>query len=58
MTYEQADRYVVLFGGFTPSGVALNDTWEFVAGRSTPNATTAPPNACGYAAMTYDAADG
>jgi hypothetical protein len=59
MTYDQADDYVVLFGGTNASGVSyLNDTWSYLAGVWTHIVTSAGPPARVDPAMTYDAAEG
>jgi hypothetical protein len=59
MTYDQADGYVVLFGGVNANGSSVfNDTWSFVGGVWTKILTANPPLGRTYASMTYDAADG
>ena len=61
MTYDAADRYVILFGGLTKSGVTLvrlSDTWEFLAGSWTNILPSSPLLARDYTSMAYDAADG
>ncbi|MCI4324484.1 MAG: hypothetical protein L3K00_01165 [Thermoplasmata archaeon] len=67
MAYDQADGYVVLFGGMSRFGVALDDTWSFVGGVWTalPGDTSAGgvpgvsyPIGRFQSSMTYDAADG
>lgn len=61
MTYDAADKEVVMFGGLdTASSAALNETWTYRAGvwtNLTPKLAVSPP--AGYrAAMTYDGSDG
>ncbi len=57
MTYDAADGYVLLFGGFTNSGAA-NDTWKFVGGKWTELHPTSAPSKRYSADMSYDAKDG
>lgn len=60
MAYDSADRLVLLFGGMSPSGVALNDTWTYSAGvwtNITASVGPAPSPRYGVG-MTYDAGDG
>lgn len=62
LTYDSADGYVVLFGGYDGS-VDLGDTWSFQAGTWTQllvsGCTPATcPSVRSGAAMTYDPADG
>jgi PKD domain/Galactose oxidase, central domain len=59
-TYDAADGYILLFGGQTPTGVVLNDTWSFVGGKWTNRtASSAQSPAPRYRPqMTYDASDG
>ena len=57
MTYDSADRCIVLFGGFTPQSY-LNDTWEFSHGKWTKVRTASAPNPQKFVTMTYDAKDG
>jgi hypothetical protein len=60
MTYDEADGYVLLFGG-TKSGFssgALGDTWKFAHGLWTELSPARSPSPRSGAAMTYDAADG
>ena len=64
MAYDAATSQLVLFGGFSDSGV-LNDTWVWngstwaqvddIPAGCTDNCTDSPP-ARGYAVMAYDAA--
>jgi PKD repeat protein len=60
MTYDATDNYVLLFGGQSSTGWALNDTWTFSGGQwrnitATAGAAPTPPR---YdMAMTYDAVD-
>ncbi|MDE1819552.1 MAG: PKD domain-containing protein [Euryarchaeota archaeon] len=64
MTYDAADGYVVLFGGFgcsTGSGCVaslLQDTWQFSGGAWTQLTPTTSPGTRYDASMTYDTADG
>lgn len=60
MTYDAADRYVVLFGGLSATAYPLDETWTFVNGSWTNITSTAgvAPVARSFMAMTYDAADG
>jgi PKD repeat protein len=60
MTYDSSDHEVVLFGGLSSEGAALNDTWVYSNGSWT-NVTAsagAGPSARYDAAMTYDSSDG
>jgi hypothetical protein len=62
MTYDAANRIVLLFGGWTygpshPAGKFFNDTWEFSKGAWTPLAVTVAPSPRAFAAITYDAYD-
>jgi hypothetical protein len=60
LAYDAADGYVVLYGGLSPLGLPLNDTWTFAHGawrNLTASLPSAPPP-LGMPAMTYDAADG
>lgn len=56
MTYDPADGYVVLFGGY--DGKYLDDTWTFVGGEWTELTETTAPSARLGASMAYDAKDG
>jgi hypothetical protein len=59
ITYDQADGYVLLFGGTTWNGSAVfNDTWSYVGGSWTRVLTSNSPPGRAYTTMTYDAADG
>jgi hypothetical protein len=55
MTYDAADKYVVLFGGW--NGSFLADTWSF-NGFWTPLTPTTSPSARSQAAFTFDYKDG
>jgi galactose oxidase-like protein len=57
MTYDQADGYVVLFGGANDSGF-LNDTWTYLGGVWTEVNPPTSPAGRSEASMTYDFADG
>ncbi|MCI4345603.1 MAG: hypothetical protein L3K07_02450, partial [Thermoplasmata archaeon] len=61
MTYDQADGYILMFGGQTTvkgSSQLLNDTWTFVGGKWTQATTIIAPNARDLPGLAYDAADG
>jgi hypothetical protein len=60
MTYDQADGYVLLFGGqISPSSaIPVNDTWNFSAGTWTQLHPTFAPTPRIFAGLAYDAADG
>ena len=58
MAYDAKDGYVLLFGGISPSGTALGDTWEFLNGNWTQLHPSTSPAARYGAMMTYDVADG
>lgn len=59
MTYDGADRDVVLFGGQSSSGRLLDDTWTYHAGVWANVTSTAgtPPPARSATNLVYDAAD-
>ncbi len=62
-TYDAADGYDVLFGGYGPSSsnstlVMLNDTWKFQGGTWSQLVTNQSPPARYGGAMVYDASDG
>jgi hypothetical protein len=57
MTFDMADGYVLLFGGYSTTNLqplALNDSWRFVAGTWTRISTPTSPSARAGAAMSYD----
>jgi hypothetical protein len=58
MAYDEADHYVVLFGGGDSSGVIVGDTWTYSHGIWTSLDPAIAPSARVFAAMTYDQADG
>jgi hypothetical protein len=63
MTFDAADGYLVLFGGWTygpahPSGKFLNDTWKFASGTWTAFVPRSGPSGRSFASITYDAHDG
>jgi hypothetical protein len=60
MTYDAADGYVVLFGGLSPNGTLLAETWTFHAGvwKNLNLTSNESPPARAFASITYDAADG
>jgi Galactose oxidase, central domain len=59
MTYDEADGYVLLFGGLTSITLSdFADTWTYSHGIWTPLHPAASPPARDGAAMAYDAADG
>jgi hypothetical protein len=53
MTYDAANRHVVLFGGRRSAG-ALDDTWEWDGATWRPSTATGSPGARSGHAMTYD----
>jgi Galactose oxidase, central domain len=56
MTYDAADGYVLLYGGYFNGG-CYTDTWKFIAGTWTHlNTSSTPAQGCGTL-MTYDGAD-
>jgi hypothetical protein len=57
MAYDQADGYVVLFGGGNRT-TEFGDTWSFAAGSWSLIASAGGPPFRFEAPMTYDAADG
>jgi hypothetical protein len=57
MTYDAADKYVVLFGGVNATGVTLADTWTYNGAWSELSPATIPP-ARYNATMTYDYKNG
>jgi hypothetical protein len=57
MAYDQADGYVLEFGG-TANSQYSGTTWEFSAGVWTQATPTISPSAREGASMVYDAADG
>lgn len=58
MAYDPSAGDVLLFGGLSASGSALNDTWTFQAGRWTQRTpVVAPPTRRG-AGLAYDSTDG
>jgi hypothetical protein len=61
MTYDAADGYILLFGGFNWTlGYATADTWEFAGGTWTGLTTGLPvsPPAGSFGTMAYDGTDG
>jgi hypothetical protein len=60
IAYDDADGYVVLFGGMTGynAGMPQNDTWKYHDLQWTNISTSRSPAPRGTLAMTYDAADG
>lgn len=54
MAYDPADSEVVLFGGMSPSGTALGDTWTFQNGNWTQLSPATSPAARYGAMMAYD----
>jgi hypothetical protein len=58
MTYDEADGYVLLFGGESTLDQSLADTWEFSAGKWTELDPSSYPSPRDAFAFTYDAADG
>ncbi len=58
--YDPAQGYVLLFGGVTPTAVALNDTWSYLNGSWTnlSRPTLAAPSARWDLRMVYDPAQG
>ena len=58
MVYDVRDNYVLLFGGMSPTGAALGDTWTFQNGNWTQLSPSASPLARYGAMMEYDQADG
>jgi Galactose oxidase, central domain len=57
LVYDAADGYVLLFGGVSTDGHALNDTWEFSAGTWTQIFPTVAPSPRSAGTMVYDGAD-
>ena len=57
MTYDAADGYVILFGGFSTNG-AFADTWKFLGGVWTNITTNTRPSARIGASMAFDTVDG
>jgi hypothetical protein len=60
MTYDPADGYVVLFGGWTSAGAGhpVKGTWTYRAGNWTNLTSARSPPGRASPALTYDAADG
>jgi hypothetical protein len=59
LTHDQADGYVLLFGGeINVHGGDGNDTWSFHAGKWTYIPTSSAPAPRSLPGMVYDAADG
>lgn len=58
MTYDAADGYVLLYGGYNSSSGYLHDSWGFASGVWTTLNVTATPAAENAAGMTYDSTDG
>lgn len=58
MTYDEADGYVVLFGGGDANGNALHDTWTFTAGHWKQLHPKANPSGRLDPGFAYDQADG
>ncbi|MCI4335773.1 MAG: kelch motif-containing protein [Thermoplasmata archaeon] len=58
LTYDAADRYVLMFGGEAINGSGLNDTWSWSNGSWTQQSPTTSPAARFQAGMAYDALDG
>jgi len=59
MTYDGADGYVVLFGGFNLSSDLLySDTWTYTGGVWNSSPTKTSPSARENLQMTYDSEDG
>jgi hypothetical protein len=56
MVYDPIDGYVLLFGGYGPSGL-LSDTWTYAHGHWTELSTSGPSGRY-VAAIAWDAADG
>jgi galactose oxidase-like protein len=56
MTYDEADGYVLLFGG--ASATYLGDTWKFVHGTWTNLHPSVAPAARDFAGMAFDSSDG
>jgi Galactose oxidase, central domain len=57
MTYDPADRYVLLFGGYTRGG-SVAETWTYEDGNWTHLLHRSSPPTLTGASMAYDAADG
>ncbi|MCI4369210.1 MAG: hypothetical protein L3K09_06585, partial [Thermoplasmata archaeon] len=55
LAYDDADGYVVLYGGYSWITGRLNDTWTFSAGNWTELTPAPEPGGCNDAAMVYDA---
>jgi hypothetical protein len=61
MIFDDADAYIVLFGGVTGSGASfsfLSDTWKFQSGVWTNITNSNHPSPRGLASITYDTLDG
>jgi hypothetical protein len=58
MTYDAADKYLVMFGGCTTSACSSQDTWTFRNGTWTFLNPATKPEARTYTGLTYDAAQG
>jgi hypothetical protein len=61
LAYDEADGYVLLFGGeaeFNGPAHFLNDSWKFSAAGWAPITTSVAPSARWQASMVYDQGDG
>lgn len=58
MVYDASDHYMVLFGGVSPKGVLLNDTWICRNESWTELHPAISPPVREWASIAYDAADG
>jgi hypothetical protein len=56
MDYDPALRQTVLFGGFSSTGVPLNDTWTYDGRNWTPQEPSTSPQPRIWAVMAYDPA--
>ncbi|HEV2316811.1 MAG TPA: kelch repeat-containing protein [Thermoplasmata archaeon] len=56
-TFDGADGYLVLFGGLTPTGIFLGDSWAFQNSSWHKLSPKVHPPPRAYASLTYDAID-
>ncbi len=57
MAWDAKDGYIVLFGGTSPAGAYLNDTWRFVGGKWSEVFTAVAPAARRSLGLAYDPTD-
>jgi hypothetical protein len=59
MTYDSADGYVLLYGGWAPNGyTTYQDVWKFHGGAWSLLSNTSAPGTGAFGVMAYDSTDG